>query len=266
MNNRDEDLRRIPRVSVIMPAYNAERFIEEAIGSVIRQTFQDWELLVIDDGSTDATVAVVEKLARTDSRITLLRNEVNMGVAKTRNRGLDLCRGRFAALLDSDDIWHPQKLERQLQLAEDTGADVIYCSYGIVDEWGKKLCEDFIVPARTNFEASLIKGVISCSTALLSKKIVDNYRFDTKYYHEDYALWLQILRDSYTACGNVEVLADYRVMNGTRASNKLRSAAYRWQIYRKLLKFNVIKSAGLLAQYGFLGLKKYRKLSNDTEG
>lgn len=249
----------IPLVSVIMPAYNAERFVEEAVCSVIGQTVLDWELLVLDDCSYDGTCAIVERLAGADNRIRLIRNQQNIGVAKTRNRGMDLCKGQYVAFLDSDDVWHPDKLERQIALMQETGADILYCSYGIMDENGEKRCDDFVVPKSTDFEASLIQSVISCSTALLSRKIVDIYRFDTIYYHEDLALWLRLLRDGYKACGVPEVLANYRVMAGTRAGNKLRVAAYRWEIYRRQLGFSVARSAKLLLQYGLLGLKKYKK-------
>lgn len=249
----------VPMVSVIMPAYNAERYIEAAIRSVMAQTYTNWELIVIDDCSKDATVDIVERLALEDERITLLRNEENQGVAKTRNRGLDLCKGSYVALLDSDDFWFPEKLEQQLLMAQRTGAGVVYCSYGIMDASGKKSCEDFIVPKRTDFEASLTKSVISCSTAFLSRPIVDAYRFDSQYYHEDLAFWLRILQDGHTAWGVEEVLAQYRVMEGTRAANKLKSAVYRWEIYRKLLNFSVVKSGKLMLQYGRLGLKKYKK-------
>lgn len=255
-----------PCVTVVMPAYNAERYIETAIRSVMGQTFTDWELIVIDDGSKDTTVKIVEQLAREDGRITSLRNEVNMGVAKTRNRGMALASGEFVALLDSDDVWHPEKLEKQVALAKETGADVVYCSYALVDENGRKKCDDFIVPAQTDFQASLTKGVISCSTALLSRKVTQAYQFDNTYYHEDLALWLLILKDGHSARGVTDVLADYRVMEGTRAANKLNSAAHRWQIYRKLLGFSVFKSGKLLLKYAVLGLKKYKRNSNGTKG
>ena len=113
-----------PQVSVIMPAYNAGRFLEKAIRSVMAQTVTNWELLVLDDGSSDDTLIIAQRLAQADSRIRVLPNECNMGVAKTRNRGLDLCRGEYVALLDSDDVWYPQKLEAQLALMRETGADL----------------------------------------------------------------------------------------------------------------------------------------------
>lgn len=255
-----------PVVSVIMPAYNAERFIEEAIQSVMEQTFTNWELLVLDDCSKDSTCAIVERLADQDKRIRLIHNEKNMGVAYTRNRGFDLCRGSYVALLDSDDVWHPDKLTRQVRLANNTGAEIVYCSYGMIDEHDEKICDDFIVPDNTDFDQSLIKSVISCSTALLSRKIVNDYRFTTDYYHEDLALWLRLLRDGFTACGITDVLADYRVIEGTRASNKLQSAVNRWRIYRDYLGMSVSRSVVLIAQYAFMGIRKYRRCANHGVG
>lgn len=266
MTDQNGNGSRYPAVSVIMPAYNAEGYIEIAIRSVMEQTCPDWELIVIDDCSRDNTPAVVERLAQKDSRITLVRNEANMGVAATRNRGFSLAMGSYAALLDCDDRWYPGKLERQLALAGETGADIIYCSYAIVDENGRKRCDDFLVPKATDFDASLTQSVISCSTALLSRKVIENYRFDSSYYHEDLALWLQLLKDGFAARGVPEVLAEYRVMDGTRASNKLRSAAYRWQIYRRQLGFSMFRSAKLLARYALLGLRKYKAKTDNTEG
>ena len=248
-----------PVVSVIMPAYNAERFIEEAIRSVITQTVTDWELLVLDDGSTDDTAQIARKLAEEDSRIRFLPNKSNMGVARTRNRGFDLCRGQYVALLDSDDIWLPEKLEKQLVLAQTTGADVVYCSYGIMDETGRKLCDDFFVPPAVDFDQFLSRSVISCSTALLSKKIVDQYRFVADFYHEDLVLWLQLLQDGYQARGVETVLAKYRVMQGTRAANKFKSALNRWRIYRRHLGLPMGRSLSLLVEYALMGIKKYKK-------
>ncbi len=247
-------------MSVIMPAYNASAYIEEAIRSVMEQTYTNWQLLVIDDGSGDDTCAIVLGLAEADERIRLIRNEQNMGVAKTRNRGLDLCQGSYVALLDCDDWWHPLKLEKQVALAKETGADMIYCSYGIMDEQGGKLCEDFLVPAETDYKKCMIQSVISCSTALLSREIAEKYRFRTDFYHEDLVLWLELLRDGYQARGNQEVLAKYRVSRGSRASNKLKSAIERWKICRHCMKEGFFTSVGVLFQYGMLAIKKYRKV------
>ena len=245
-------------VSVIMPAYNAAVYIEAAIRSVMAQTFTDWELLVIDDGSTDATCAVVEGLMAEDARIRLLRNEHNCGVAVTRNRGLDICRGAYVALLDCDDLWYPEKLAQQLAVAAD-GADIVYCSYAMVDEQGAKLCDDFIVPSATDYRASMIRSVISCSTALLSRRVVDNYRFNPAYYHEDCVLWLELLRDGYVARGVPAVLAAYRISRGSRASNKVKAAIERWRIIRGYMHEPFFSAVGILIRYALLALRKYKK-------
>lgn len=246
-------------VSVVMPAYNMERFIEPAIRSVQAQTYGNWELLVIDDCSCDRTCEIVAELAAQDARIRLIRNEGNMGVAKTRNRGFELAQGKYVALLDSDDLWRPEKLERQLHLAQASGADIVYCSYSMVDEAGQPVCNDFLVPEATDFDASAIRMVISCSTALLAETVFKKYRFHAGYYHEDLVFWLQILNDGLTARGVKDILADYRICSGTRAANKIRSARNRWTVYRHYFGFSLGKSAGLLARYAFYGVAKYRR-------
>lgn len=246
-----------PKVSVIMPAYNMERYIGDAIRSVQQQTYTNWELLIIDDGSTDSTGEIVEQLAREDERIRFIRNERNIGVARTRNRGFELASGEYVALLDSDDVWRPEKLACQLAMAEESGADVVFCSYAIIGEVGEKLCSDFIVPQETNFEEGLSKIVISCSTALLSKSVYKIYRFNADYYHEDLVFWLEILHDGLRNKGVVDVLADYRVHDGARASNKVRTAINRWKIYRKCFSLSTVKSAVFFAKYAFWGVKKY---------
>jgi len=248
-----------PIVSVIMPAYNEQKNIEQAIRSVIGQSFQDWELLVVDDCSTDETVSIVKRLMQEDNRIRLICNSRNHGVAAVRNQGMDLCCGTYVALMDSDDLWFPDKLSQQIHLAKTKNADIVYCSYQIINESGDRICDDFIVPPTTDFQSSLIQSVISCSTVLLSREIVEKYRFTTQHYHEDLALWLQLLQDGYKAFGVEAVLASYRVMSGTRASNKFRTVFHRWKIYREMMHFSPFRSSILLFQYGLLGLKKYKR-------
>ena len=247
-------------VSVIMPAYNAAAYIEEAIRLVITQTFTNWELIVIDDGSTDTTCAIVRQLMAEDPRIQLVQNPANMGVAHTRNRGLDLCRGDYVALLDCDDIWLPNKLEAQLSLAAESGADIVYCSYGIVDETGATRCDDFIVPAGITYREALACSVISCSTAMLSHRIAETYRFRTDYYHEDLVLWLELLRDGYTAVGVTDVLAQYRVAPHSRASNKIKSAVRRWIVIRRCMREPFFSSVGAMWRYALLAGRKYKKV------
>lgn len=249
-----------PLVSVIMPAYNAAPFIEEAINSVISQTVTDWELLVIDDCSTDDTSRIVEEIANCDNRIKLLINEKNMGAAGSRNRGLDIFQGRYVALLDSDDYWYPQMLEKMLMRAEETKADIIYCSYELVDEQGKKVCNDFLVPEKTSFRESIVRSVITCSTVLVTGELAKNNRFPMNMYHEDIAMWFQILRDGGIARGVSDVLAAYRQRANSKTANKLKSAGRRWNVYRKHLKMSILDCLVTMIQYGYYGLKKFKRI------
>lgn len=138
-----------PLVSVVMPAYNAEKYIGEAIRSVQSQTYANWILLVIDDCSTDHTADVVRAFVNTDDRIRLFQNTHNLGAAKTRNRGFELAKGEWVALLDSDDVWHSDKLERQLAAALNSGSEIVYCSYSLISHDGQKI-SDYIVPEQTS--------------------------------------------------------------------------------------------------------------------
>lgn len=247
-----------PQISVIMPAYNCEKFIEASIRSVIAQTVTDWELLILDDGSCDNTWAIVERLAREDSRIRPVKNPKNMGVAKTRNHGIDLSEGAFIAFLDSDDIWHPDKLEKQLHQMQQTGADFCYTSYAIVDEAGSKSKNDYLVPEEISFEELLKENVLGCSTVVLHSRTLQDHRFLTDFYHEDYVLWLSLLQDGFKACGCREVLTDWRLIVNSRSFNKVRSAKNRWHIYSDYLHLPLHKKLWAFAGYAMASLRKYR--------
>lgn len=249
-----------PLVSVVMAAYNVQAYIQDAIASVQAQTVSDWELLVIDDCSTDGTRELVCTLAEADRRIRLVCNETNQGTAATRNRGFELCRGEFVALLDSDDCWRPEKLEKQLALAKQTGAELIYTSYAIVDDQGKPCGRDYIVPGQTDVDRQLRENVIGCSTVLLRREMVEQFRFSQTYYHEDYVLWLEILRAGYRAVGVMDVLVDYRLHRNSRAFNKQACARRRWHVYRSYMKLSVPKSTVCLIGYMVNGAFKYRRL------
>lgn len=250
-----------PLVSVIMPLYNAENFVAEAIESVRSQTIENWELFVIDDRSTDGSYDVVRKYCEIDPRITLLQNEKNSGVAKTRNFGISKAKGQYIALLDSDDYWKPLFLEKMLSRAEETKADIVYCSYEITDADGKKQCNDFIVPAETDFDSSIVRSVITCSTALVAAKTAKENPFPTDVYHEDIALWFSILKKGGTARGVPEVLATYRQRKASRSAGKLASAWRRWPIYRKYLNMSFFKSAVTMVRYAYFGLIKYKRIN-----
>ena len=246
-----------PLVSVILPAYNAQQYIVQAVRSVQAQTMPHWELIVLDDGSRDGTCALVEQLAAEDPRIILLRNGENLGVARTRNRGFDLCRGTYVALLDSDDVWHPKKLEKQLDRLAGTGGDICYTSYAMVDAAGKKVRADYLVPEEADLDRLLKENVIGCSTVLLKAELVKRYHFNPEYYHEDYVLWVQLLQNGCRAVGCREVLTDWRYIENSRSFDKRRAAEHRWKIYREYLGLPLPKCLILFVFYAAASLKKY---------
>ncbi len=247
-----------PLVSVIMPAYNAEKYIEDAVRSVISQTYPNWELLILDDCSADRTAVLAEALAGLDSRIRLLRNPQNMGVAKTRNRGFSLAKGEWVALLDSDDVWHSNKLEKQL-LAARGGAKLLYTSYALFsDAAGTRI--SYVVPAKTDYRHMLSENVIGCSTVMLHRSICERFRFREDVYHEDYALWLELLRNGYAAAGCTELLTDWRISENSRSFDKRSAAKNRWFIYRKIEKLPLLRSGCAFIAYAFHGVVKHRRI------
>ena len=246
-----------PLVTVIMPAYNAEAFVAEAISSVLAQSFADWELIVIDDHSSDQTYEIAARVQQEDPRVCVLRNEVNSGVAKTRNRGIDLAKGKYVAFLDSDDIWHPEKLARQIDRIDSTGAEMCYCSYAIIGPSGEKVRGDYLVRETACFEDILKENYIQCSAMLIRSDTVRKHMFNTEFYHEDYILGLDILREGNTAVGCTEVLLKWRYLENSRSFNKKKSAVNRWRIYKEYLRLPLYKTLYLFVCYVLAGFRKY---------
>lgn len=244
-------------ISIVMPAYNAEKTIAESIESVLKQTYQNIELIIVDDASDDRTVSIATVYAEKDPRVKILKNKKNAGVAATRNQGIAEAKGQYIALLDSDDLWEADKLERQIKLAIKEDAAIVYCSYDFINEEGKQIKKPFIVSASTDFNAMLSKSVISCSTAMIQSKLLKQHLFKSNFYHEDYALWMKLLSIPVHAVGDPKVLMHYRQVAGSRNENKLRSAYERWKIYRNYLQLSMRKSIVAFASYAINGLKKY---------
>lgn len=248
-----------PVVSIVIPVHNSGAFLRSTVDSVLQQSFQDWEMILVDDCSNDNSPEIEREFAERDDRIRILCNELNCGAAESRNRGIRESRGRFIALLDSDDIWRSCKLEKQLSLAQDRDAQFVYCSYGMIDSEGNHICEDFIVPTETNMEQMLVRSVISCSTALICADLLKEHPFRTDYYHEDFVLWLELLQAGCRAAGCCEVLADYRISRSSRSGNKRKSAVERWRVFRQYLRMPLLPSVRYWLAYVFNGLRKYKK-------
>lgn len=245
-----------PLVSVVMPNYNGERFVEDAIKSVLSQTYNNIELIVVDDCSRDNSPEVIEKIAKQDERVHLFRNKTNCGVSQTRNQGIQLASGRYIALLDNDDLWEKDKVERQLHLAL-KGYKIVYCSYDFIDENSNAIKKPFIVPPSTNFNKMLSSTVISCSSAFIEARLLKEHLFRTDFYHEDYLLWMELIQVVDSAVGDQKVLMHYRQVAGSRSSSKRQVAKERWRIYRGALKLNLFVSSIAFLKYAIKGVLKY---------
>lgn len=250
-------------VSIITPVYNCENYIAQAIESVLAQTYQHWEMILVDDCSSDGSAAIIASYQKTDNRIKYKRLDRNSGAAAARNVGLEESRIRgaqYVALLDADDYWKPEMLEKMIRRAEDTSADIVYCSYEIVDEQGVKLCNDFIVPEETDYRKSLVRSVITCSTVLMTGQQAQKSRFPIDTYHEDIALWFRVLKDGAKVRGVLDVLASYRQRRDSKTANKAKSAYIRWGIYREHLKMPLLESVFVMIQYAYYGFIKYKRI------
>lgn len=248
-----------PLVSIIMPAYNMERYIHNAIASVVAQTMSQWELIVIDDCSTDSSLAIAKEWAQKDPRILALCNEVNSGVARTRNWGIELARGVYVAFMDSDDIWHPEKLRKQLERMQQQNAQISYCSYAIIDASGKRIRADYLVPETVTLLDQLKENAIQLSSLVVRADALENVRFTTSFYHEDYVLGLELLQKGCKAVGCREVLSEWRYIATSRSFNKLKAARNRWRIYREFLHLPLGKTVYVFINYAFAGIMKYSR-------
>lgn len=245
------------RVSVVMPVYNAEATLAKAIDSVLAQTHRELELLVVDDGSSDGSWAIVEDFARRDPRVRPIGPRTNGGVASARNTALDAASGRYIAFLDSDDRWHAQKLGAQLETLRETGAKVAYAAYRRVDEAGRALS---LVdpPDALRYEDLLKSNYIGHLTGLY-RRDTGEFRF-LRIGHEDYAFWLAVLRAAGGAvkARHSEPLAYYTVRAGSLSSGKLRAARWQWRIYRDVAGLGRLAAARYMLHYVYHALAKRR--------
>ncbi|MEE6289002.1 glycosyltransferase family 2 protein [Georgenia sp. MJ173] len=230
----------VPAVSVIMPMHNSAAFVAASIRSVQAQTFSSWELLVVDDSSTDASAAVVAPMAAADPRIRLLVNSGPRGAAGARNIAIAAARGRYHAFLDSDDLWLPAKLERQLELMARTATPLTYSAYYKVDADSAVEAVDFTpstrvvrAPLRLEYHHMLRQDYIGFLTFVYDAEQLGRRFLPPLERRQDYALKLSILREGHVALGLADPLALYRAgRRGSLSSNKLVAATYNWQIYR----------------------------------
>lgn len=246
------------KVSIITPNYNGVNYLGQAIESVINQTWADWEMIIIDDCSTDQSVSLIEHYRMKEPRIKLLFSQKNAGPANARNIGIYHARGQYIAFLDSDDIWLPQKLEKQIDFMRKNDLVLTYSSYEIID------CQNFLIgrvdaPLRLTFDEELKGNAIGNLTALYDQIKLGKRKFKC-IGHEDYLFWLTMMQEIVETKGMVEVLAQYRLAKNSISSNKLNAAIWTWNIYYYELKLGVMRSSYYFIYYCLKSLNKYRKL------
>ena len=220
------------RISIVVPVYNAQKYIGETIESVLCQTYEDWELILVDDGSADNSCAIIEQYQ--DPRIHLIRLGSNHGAAFARNVGLQRASGRYLAFLDADDLWEADKLQNQLAFMRQRGCAFSFTSYEFMGEDGRKLGKVAHVPPVMAYTDALKNTTIATFTVMFDrKKIPEDLLRMPEIESEDTATWWQILRAGYTAYGLDQVLTYYRRSEGTLSSNKWVAIKRIWKLYKR---------------------------------
>lgn len=244
-------------VSIVMPCYNGEDFIKETIDSVLKQTYTNWELLVIDDGSKDDSPSIVNKYASDDSRIKLIKQQ-NAGSAVARNNGIRHSKGQYLALLDSDDVWLPGFLKSQIKFIRQKDAVCVCSSYSRIDEQSNDILKPVISkPIITSKDMQSI-DYVGCLTGLY-----DQSKYGKMYLKEelnslldDYAFWISVIALEGVAYGNPKILAKYRVRKNSLTSKKTKLIAKHYKFYRKQLNQGKLQSVYSVAKWGIAGLLK----------
>lgn len=236
-----QENRTIPETSIIMPAYNSAPFIREAIDSVLAQTYTKWELVIVDDASTDDTAQVV--MSYHDERIRYKRNGQNMGAALTRNKAIAMAQGRYIAFLDADDLWLPEKLEKQIAFMQSKHIAISYTPYYILSEGDNTPIRS--CPASLNYRQLTRWNRIGCLTVVYDREQIGDITLPDIRKRNDYALWLTITRKGFTAYRYNEPLARYRSHNGLTKGNKLAFLKYHYLLFRQVLHYPAIPAAFL---------------------
>ena len=245
-------------VSIITPSYNSEKYIEKTIESVIVQTYGNWEMIIVDDCSDDSACEIVESISEREPRVKLIRQEQNGGAAKARNRALDESKGRFIAYLDADDIWYPEKLQKQVDFMLKNKAGFSCASYEVIDDDGNKLNKEVHMLPRADYVGFLTNNLLQTVGIMADTSIVDKslLHMPDLRRRQDAATWLQVLKAGNDCFGLDEVLAQYRRAANSLSSNKAKAVKGVWQLYRDIEKLSLPFSIYCFVRYAFLAVWK----------
>jgi len=237
-------------VSIITPLYNSEKFIAQTISSVEKQTYQYWELIIIDDASQDESVKKAEEFSSINPKIKLVKLPENKGAAYCRNYATKLAKGDYIAFLDADDLWHPQKLEKQLVFMEKNNCDVSYSSYLQIDENGNSLQKRIKALPLLSYKKQHTNNYIGNLTGIYNTSVLGKIMAPKLRKRQDWAVWLEaIKRSKKPALGLQEDLAYYRVRKGSVSANKLKLIKYNFRFYREYLGHSYIASVYYLFRF-----------------
>lgn len=249
-------------VSIITPLYNCSAFLEQTIQSVLSQSYQNWEMIIVDDCSKDNSLEIAQRYEAQDKRIRVIRLKKNSGAAVARNTAIDAAKGRFIAFLDSDDLWSPEKLEQQMNFMQNNNAIFSYTVYEKIDETGNILGL-MNAPEKVNYKCLLKTNTIGCLTVVYDTKELGKIYMPTNTKREDFATWLNILKQVDYAFGLVQPLAQYRVYDNQTSSKKISMAKETWRLYRNLERLNFLQASYYFIHYAMNGIlrTKFPKLA-----
>ncbi|KGX87207.1 glycosyltransferase family 2 protein [Pontibacillus litoralis] len=259
MNNEN------PLISVVTPAYNAERFIAETIESVMKQTYTNWEMIIVDDCSMDQTVDIVQSYQEQDPRIQLIRLQHNSGSAVARNTAMDHARGRYIAFLDSDDLWIPQKLTKQLAFMQTKDIAFSFTEYVRIQQDGTRTQAIVKAPQCVGYDDLMKRCVIGCLTVMIDRDKIGDIKMVNIRTRQDYVYWLTLTKRGFLAYGLPEVLSEYRLVSNSISSNKWKAAKQNWYVFRQIEQQSLWKSMWYFSHYAIRSvydLMKYRRLNS----
>lgn len=223
--------------------FNSEAYVSESINSVLNQTYSNWELILIDDCSKDKTLEIVETFLLKSPNIKIIKNQENFGAAITRNKGIEASKGDYIAFLDGDDLWKPEKLEKQITFMLTQNCDVCFCSYEQIDVVGKPLNKLIKAIPELSYQKLLKSNYIGNLTGMYNVQILGKITTPNLRKRQDWLLWLNALKTSgKPAKGIQESLAYYRVREDSMSSNKFNLIKYNYWVYKKGLQFSTLKS------------------------
>lgn len=240
-----------PLISVVVPSYNSEKYIGDCIKSILSQSYSNFELIVVDDCSTDNTLGVLAPF-RKDKRVKVFVNDVNKGAGVCRNIGIENATGSYLAFIDSDDLWSEFKLENQLEFMQKNQASITFTPFSLIDGDGNHLGKtvDLGNMSSVSYHDLLLKRVtFGCSTVMLNRHTLGHVRMPQIRTGQDYATWLSILREGHTALCLDQALTLYRITPGSISRNKFKKAIRQWQIYRRIEKLGFFMAAWCFSNY-----------------